>query len=107
MSVPTDVTSSTFENEVLKAPGLVLVDFWATYCGPCKQIAPMLKEIANELSDKVKVAKVDVMQEQALAQQYGIQYLPTLAFFKDGQKVEQLVGMQSKKALVTQVNALA
>ena len=73
-----------FESEVLKADKLVIVDFWAEWCGPCKMIAPLLDEIAKEMPDKVKIVKVNVDNEQQLAQQFGIYNIPTLLFFKGG-----------------------
>ena len=96
-----------FESEVLKADKLVIVDFWAEWCGPCKMIAPLLDEIARELPDKVKIVKVDVEAEPQLAQQFGIYNIPTLLFFKDGKVKEQVVGTVAKKVLVEKINAHA
>jgi thioredoxin 1 len=96
-----------FENEVLKADKLVVVDFWAEWCGPCKMIAPLLDEVARELPDKVKIVKVNVDNEQQLAQQYGIYNIPTLLFFKGGAVREQVVGTAAKKVLVEKINAHA
>jgi len=80
--------------------GVVMVDFWATWCMPCKAMAPVLEEIASQTKGKVKVGKVDVDANGPLANQYGIQAIPTIIIFKDGQAVETLVGIQSKAALV-------
>jgi thioredoxin 1 len=94
-----------FESEVLKSDKLVVVDFWAEWCGPCKMIAPLLDEVARELPDKVKIVKVNVDNEQQLAQQYGIYNIPTLLFFKEGTVREQVVGTAAKKVLIEKINA--
>jgi thioredoxin 1 len=94
-----------FEREVLQSDKLVIVDFWAEWCGPCKMIAPLLDEVAKELPDKVKIVKVNVDHEQQLAQQYGIYNIPTLLFFKGGTVREQVVGTTAKKVLVEKINA--
>ena len=96
------LTTSNFVDETMK--GVVMVDFWATWCMPCKAMAPVLEEIASQTKGKVKVGKVDVDANGPLANQYGIQAIPTIIIFKDGQAVETLVGIQSKAALV---NALS
>ncbi len=99
------VSALDFESEVLKSDKLVIVDFWAEWCGPCKMIAPLLDEVAKDLPDKVKIVKVNVDQEQQLAQQYGIYNIPTLLFFKGGAVLEQVVGTTAKKVLVEKINA--
>ena len=96
-----------FESEVLKSDKLVIVDFWAEWCGPCKMIAPLLDEVARELPDKVKIVKVNVDQEQELAQKFGIYNIPTLLFFKGGAVREQVVGTAAKKVLVEKINSHA
>jgi thioredoxin 1 len=96
-----------FEREVVKSDKLTIVDFWAEWCGPCKAVAPLLDEIAKELADKVKIVKVNVDEEQQLAQQYGIYNIPTLLFFKNGKVVEQVVGTAAKKVLVEKINSHA
>jgi thioredoxin 1 len=101
------VSALDFDSEVVKADKLVLVDFWAEWCGPCKMIAPLLDEVARELGDKVKIVKVDVDQEPQLQQQYGIVSIPTLLFFKGGEVREQVVGTTSKKILVEKINSHA
>ena len=90
-------TDQTFGQET--AEGLVLVDFWAPWCGPCKMIAPVLEELDAEMSDKVKIVKVDVDENQGTASQFGIMSIPTLVLFKDGQPVDKVVGFQPKEAL--------
>jgi len=94
-----------FEREVIQSDKLVIVDFWAEWCGPCKMIAPLLDEVARELPDKVKIVKVNVDQEQELAQKYGIYNIPTLLFFKGGAVREQVVGTAAKKVLIEKINA--
>ena len=96
-----------FEREVLQADKLVIVDFWAEWCGPCKMIAPLLDEVARELPDKVKIVKVNVDQEPQLAQQYNIYNIPTLLFFKSGKVAEQIMGTTAKKVLVEKINSHA
>jgi thioredoxin 1 len=87
-----ELTDANFDSEVLKSDLPTLVDFWAIWCGPCKQIAPVVDALANELAGKVKVGKVDVDHNQIVAQQYGIRSIPTLLIFKGGRVVGQLVG---------------
>jgi thioredoxin 1 len=96
-----------FEREVVQSTKLVIVDFWAEWCGPCKAIAPLLDEIVKELGAKVKIVKVNVDEEQHLAQQYGIYNIPTLLFFKNGKVLEQVVGTAAKKVLVEKINSHA
>jgi thioredoxin 1 len=93
------VLDSTFKNEVLDSQTPVLVDFWATWCAPCRAIAPALDELAAQYKGKVKIAKVDVDENQQIAQQYGIRSIPTLLMFKGGKVVEQLVGAAPKAKL--------
>ncbi|MGI8644211.1 MAG: thioredoxin [Thermomicrobiales bacterium] len=105
MSTPIDVTDSTFEQEVLQADKLVLVDFWAEWCGPCRAIAPVLKEIAAEQEQTLKVAKVNIDQNQQYAAQFGITSIPTMLLFKDGQKVDQIVGALPKRSITDRIDA--
>jgi thioredoxin 1 len=98
------VGAADFDREVVQSDKLVLVDFWAEWCGPCKMIAPLLDEIAREMADKVKIVKVNVDQEQPLAQKFGIYNIPTLLFFKGGAVKEQVVGVAAKKVLVEKIN---
>ena len=93
------VNKNNFENEVLNENGIVLVDFFANWCGPCKMLSPVLSEIAEEYKDQVKVCKINVDEEFELAQQYRIASIPALLVFKDGQVVNQSVGFVPKKAI--------
>ena len=90
------VKASEFNNEVLKSDKPVLVDFWATWCGPCKMLAPTVSEIADEYEGKVKVCKLDVDQAMDIAMSYGVASIPTLILFKDGEIVKKSVGVVSK-----------
>ncbi|MGP4071347.1 thioredoxin [Piscibacillus sp. B03] len=92
-----NATDQNFNEEV--SDGLVLVDFWAAWCGPCKMIAPVLEELDAEMSDQVKIVKLDVDENQETAQKYGVMSIPTLILFKDGEKVDQTMGFQPKDAL--------
>lgn len=94
------LTSSNFDAEVLNSELPVLVDFWATWCGPCKMIAPVVAEIAAEYEGKVKVGKVNVDEENALAMQYRVASIPTLLLFKNGQVVNTSVGYLPKQAII-------
>ena len=100
---PMDVTDATFEQEVLRAGLPTLVDFWAAWCGPCRMIAPVVKEIASDNAGVLKVAKLDVDQNPVTATQFGVQSIPTLILFKDGQPVERVVGYMPKERLMDRV----
>lgn len=93
------LTDANFDSEVIKSTVPVLVDFWAEWCGPCKMIAPVLNELANEYAGKLKIGKVNIDLHQQLAAPYHISAIPTLLIFKGGNVVEQVVGFKSKSAL--------
>lgn len=101
------VDESNFDKEVTQSTQPVLVDFWAEWCGPCKMIAPLLDEIAREKAGTVKIAKVNVDENQSLSMKYNVRAIPALLFFKNGNLVDQVVGMTSKKDLVGRLDALA
>jgi thioredoxin 1 len=100
---PPEVSDANFENEVLKADIPVLVDFWATWCGPCKAIAPVVEEIASEYSGKLKVVKVDVDKNPETSMRFSIRSIPTLMVFKGGTVVEQLIGGMPKRTLLDKI----
>jgi len=106
-SATVTIDENNFETEVTKSTEPVLVDFWAEWCGPCKMIAPILDEIAKEKSGSLKVAKVNVDENQSLSARYNIRAIPTLLIFKDGQVRDQVTGMTSKKNLLDRIEALA
>ncbi|HZV35519.1 MAG TPA: thioredoxin TrxA [Verrucomicrobiae bacterium] len=93
------LTNDNFESEVLKSPTPVLVDFWAEWCGPCKMIAPILDELADEYTGRLTIAKVNIDDHQNLASEYGVRAIPTLLLFQNGQVAEQIVGLRSKRDL--------
>jgi len=100
---PIAVDDANFQAEVLSSDRPVLVDFWAIWCGPCKMIAPIVEELANEYDGKLKVAKMDVDANPRTSMQFGIRSIPTLMIFKGGQVVEQIIGAVPKRHLVEKV----
>ena len=94
------VTSENYEKEVLQSDKPVLIDFWASWCMPCKMMAPVLDEIANELGDNIKIGKVNVDEETALATEYGVMSIPTFIVFRNGEAYARTVGVQEKKKII-------
>jgi thioredoxin 1 len=101
-----EVNDSNFEQEVLKSPQPVMIDFWAAWCGPCKAIAPLVDEIANQYNGKLKVVKMDVDRNAATPQRYGVRGIPTLLLIKDGQVKKQIVGYKGKEELQKEVDSI-
>ncbi|MDV6010986.1 thioredoxin [Haloechinothrix sp. LS1_15] len=101
---PVNVTDTSFKDDVLASDKPVLVDFWATWCGPCKTIAPVLEEIASEHSDKLTIAKLDIDQNPGTARDYQVMSVPTLILFQDGEPVKQIVGAKPKAALLSELS---
>lgn len=99
-----ELTNSNFEATLAK--GVSLVDFWAPWCGPCRMIAPVIDELANDYDGKANICKVNTDEEQAIAVKFGIRSIPTIMFFKDGELKDQIVGAQSKAALASKIEAL-
>ena len=97
------ITKENFENEVLKSDRPVLLDFWASWCGPCRMVSPIIDEIAEETTDK-KVCKINVDEQPELAQAFGVMSIPTLVVIKDGEVVGQSVGVKSKEAILHMLN---
>ncbi len=106
MSTTSKVTDDSFEADVLKASGPVLVDFWAEWCGPCKQIAPALDDLARDMAGKVKVAKVNVDENPGVPTKYGVRGIPTLILFKGGQVAATKIGMLPKTKLYEWVQSV-
>ena len=99
MSNSVAVTDANFEQEVEKQHGLTVVDFWATWCGPCRMIAPILDQLASEYEGKVRIAKLDVDQNIKTASRYNVRSIPMLLFFKDGKVVDQIIGAVPKNMI--------
>ncbi len=99
-------TSDSWDNEVLKASGVVVVDFWAVWCGPCRMVAPTIEELAKEYAGKVKVGKLNTDENSDIASKYKIMGIPTIMFFKNGQKVDQIVGAVPKQQIKAKIDSL-
>ena len=99
-----ELNSSNFESTI--ANGVTLVDFWAPWCGPCRMIAPIIEELAEDFEGKATIAKVNTDEEQDIAIKYGIRSIPTLLFFKDGQVVDQMIGAAGKQVIADKLDAL-
>lgn len=100
-----EFTDSNFQAEVVEAEQPVLVDFWATWCGPCKMIAPTIEELASDYEGKARIGKVDIDQNQEVAMQHGIQAIPTILVFKGGKVVQRFQGVSPKEKLVEALDA--
>jgi thioredoxin 1 len=101
-----DVTDGSFDADVLQSGEPVIVDFWAEWCGPCRQIAPILKEVAGDFEGRVKIVKLNVDESPQTAGKYGIRSIPTLLAFKDGQVVEQVMGARPKSSYIEMAQKL-
>ncbi len=99
----TELTGSNFDSTV--SEGVALVDFWAPWCGPCRMIAPVIEELAEDFDGKAKICKVNTDEEQEVAVKYGIRSIPTILFFKDGELVDQMIGASSKQILTDKINS--
>ena len=97
------ITDHDFDEQVIKGKGLILVDFWAEWCGPCRMVAPILDELAVEYEGQVTIAKLNVDENREAASRFGIRSIPTILFFKDGAQVEQVIGALPKSALKAKV----
>jgi len=103
MATPVEGTDANFETEVLKSDVPVLVDFWAEWCVPCKRLAPMVDELAGEYDGRLKVAKLDVDSNNSVAMQFRIMSIPSLLLFKNGEKVDQVIGLYPKEHFVEKI----
>jgi len=100
-----EVTTTNWDTEVIKAQGLVMIDFWAAWCGPCRMISPTVEELAKEYSGKIKVVKLNTDENSEIASRYKIMGIPTIMFFKDGNKLDQIVGVVPKQHLKAKIDS--
>jgi thioredoxin 2 len=100
---PLIVTDSTFQREILETPGLVLVDCWAPWCGPCRMVGPIMEQLATESNGRYRIAKLNVDENPRIAAQYQIQSIPTMLIFKDGKLIDRIVGAQPKPAIAARL----
>lgn len=98
------ITDTQFESEVLKSKGLVLVDFWAEWCGPCRQLLPIMEELSSEVSDKIKIYKMNVDEAPATPANLGIRSIPSLLMFRDGKLIDTKIGLNSKSVITDWIN---
>ena len=103
MAIIEEVNDNSFEQSVLKYEGIVLVDFWAQWCGPCRKLTPIIEQIQNEFKNEIKVVKVDADKNINTAKEYGISSLPSVLIFKNGEVKELMVGMMQKSAIVSNI----
>ncbi|HMK61583.1 MAG TPA: thioredoxin [Dissulfurispiraceae bacterium] len=101
-----NLTSATWDKEVTEYKGVVMVDFWAVWCGPCRMIAPTIEELAKDYAGKIKVGKLNTDENSEIASKFKIMGIPTIIFFKDGQKVDQIVGAVPKPQLKSKIDTL-
>jgi thioredoxin 1 len=100
-----EVTTSTWDSEVIRAQGVVLIDFWAAWCGPCRIISPTIEELSKEYSGKIKVLKLNTDENSDIASRYQVMGIPTIMFFKDGTKLDQIVGVVPKQFLKAKIDS--
>jgi len=102
--MPEELNDKTFETSVLKHKGVVIVDFWAEWCGPCKMLAPVFEKLSKEFGDKVKFAKINVDDYSDVAQKYGVMSIPCVIFFKNGDEVDRLIGFHGDDVLRSKIS---